>query len=67
MSQIIMKSKGQKIKRRNFFKYIAAAGVGLYVLAKKPFETAKRKFTGAFPVEVKENPLAVKRNNIING
>ncbi|MCX7878270.1 MAG: hypothetical protein N2510_06465 [Ignavibacteria bacterium] len=57
-----MKLKTDKIKRRSFFKYLAAGTAVMYMIGRNSVEIIKSKFAKSKSVEVKENPLAVKRN-----
>ncbi len=51
-----------KIKRRNFFYYLAAGAAGVYAFTKMPFKIFKSKVASASKLQVKENPYAVKRD-----
>ena len=55
------KNTPAKIKRRNFFYYLAAGAAGVYAFAKMPFNVFKSKVASASKITVKENPYAVKR------
>lgn len=51
-----------KIKRRNFFYYLAAGAAGVFAVTKAPFNIFKSKVASASKITVKENPYAVKRD-----
>lgn len=50
-----------KIKRRNFFYYLAAGAAGAYAFTRMPFNIFKSGIASASKITVKENPYAVKR------
>ena len=50
-----------KIKRRNFFYYLAAGAAGVYAVTRAPFNIFRSKVASASKITVKENPYAVKR------
>lgn len=52
-----------KIKRRNFFYYLGAAAAGAFLFSKFPFRLFNRKSGVHSSLNVKENPLAVKRTD----
>lgn len=52
-----------KIKRRNFFYYVAAGAAGVYAFTRMPFNIFKSKVASASKIKVKENPFAVKRGS----
>ena len=53
----------KKIKRKSFFLYLGASALGVYSLTKFPFKFVQSKLTssGKKGIEIKINPLAVKR------
>lgn len=51
-----------KIKRRNFFFYLGAAGAGVYALTKLPYRLFQQKLKAETSLKIKENPYSVKRD-----